>query len=796
MQRSWKSDLKLIILTMILLGLEVTWLLMHLQILSSPFKTKAVNLEQKPAGYIVKSQRELRKRGLNSLVWEDAGADETLYYYDSVLTLSQSNATLHLNEQTEVHLSENTLVTIEPQSAVNDSEIRLKFTRGDLRARNPYATTKIETQEWSLNLNQGSEVSLRQTGQNDFEVEVLKGNLEFQKDSGTQSLGQNQLLKIQDNKVAETLSIEGDLKFQGPEYQRVYSYQPEAQIPIQWKGSAEKIQILPLGKDKVLKTVSTEQNSENLALEPGKYTLRLMKDGKVSEAKEIEIWKAPNLHLLSPFPRDRVKTNENIAFIWTYLPEAREYKFVITDLRTGQVTEKRVKENTYSFNFSDESDVSWKVIGIDNDGFEMPAPYANQIFPRHEPFAAPKLKSPELRVPASRPEEETSGAPLQKKKKSENKKAAKKGAWWQAAPTSIWSLIWQAFNTEARAESKKSEADYEAVFAWEPVDGADVYTIEISDTSDFRAPKLSKVLKKTEFIWSQFPLGTYFWRVAAGSSKGRMGVFSEPAIVQLDKLPESSSNNDGVLIRKKMKLEKNREPVETKTEVILKDVPKPQFDEKVFEKDVKLVSDDQRQLKDTYVFEWSPLMTTWTLNGADQLKAKLSGSSMGSGRFQTEQLLSKEKSYMVDVFYAQYKWKPSDLTTYPFQEEQSYTDGRMQILFGNSKSGLLRGGIVQMVPYIERKEDEKIEIKTALTVGPSIIYNWTHSERFLSGHSVSMMAGSQIFGFSTQNTFRYLYYKGESSALSVGFRLQADVVFYQRSFSNGWGAGLTLGFEN
>ena len=599
------------------------------------------------------------------------------------------------------------------------------------------------------------------------------------------------------------MSIEGDLKFQGPEYQRVYSFQPEAHVPVEWKGQAEKIQILPLGKEKVLKTLNLDQSKDNLALEPGKYSLRLLKNGKVSEAKEIEVWRAPNLHLLSPFPRDRVKTNEDVAFIWTYLPEAKEYKFIITDLRTGRVTEKRVKENSVSFNFSDEADVSWQVMGIDQDGFEMPAPYANQIFPRHEPFAAPKLKSPEMRVPASKPVEETPAAPVKKKKadkKSDSAKAKKtksKGASLDPAPSSLWSLIWKTFVSSAEAaDSKKSTADYEAVFAWEAVPGADVYTIEISDTPEFRSPKVSKVVKKTEFIWSQFPLGSYFWRVAAGSSNGRMGVFSEPGIVQLTQLPEKSSNMDGVLIRKKMDPEKNRAPVVTKTEEIFKDVPKPQFDEKRFEKEVVLVSDDHRELRDTYLFQWTPMMTSWTLNGQDELKAKLSGSTTGAGHFQTEQTLSKDRSYLIDAFYAQYKWKAKDITAYPFQEDQSITDARVQVLFGNNKSGLLRGGVVQMVPYIDRKEAEAIEIKSALTVGPSVMYNWKHGERFMSGHQLSFMAGSAIFGLSTQNHFRYQFYKGESSALSIGFRLQGDVVFYQRSFSSGFGGGVSLGFEN
>ncbi|MEZ0393001.1 MAG: hypothetical protein ACAH59_12345 [Pseudobdellovibrionaceae bacterium] len=760
-----------------LLIIEVTWLLMHLQMIPNPFRTATPRMEQQPAGYVVKSQHELRKRGLNSLVWENSESNDTLYYFDSVLTLSQSSATLYLHEQTEVHLSENTLVTIEPQTMAQDSQIRLKFTRGDLRARNPYASTKIESKEWSLSLNQGSEVSLRQTGSDDFEVEVLKGNLEFQKDSKTSALAESQVLKIEDNKISETLKIEKDLKFQGPDYQRIYSFQDEAKIPLTWKGQAEKIQIVPLGEEKVVKTLEPGQSAENLDLRPGKYTLRLLKDGKVSEAKEIEVWKAPTLHLLAPFPRDRVRTQENISFIWSYMPEAREYKFVITDNRTGQIVEKRVKDNAIDFNFLDEADVQWKVIGIDADGFEIPSPYANQIFPRHEIFSAPKLLDPKLRAPASKKKPKPDSSNLRPR-------------------SSLFTWILHNLISSAEAQSKKNSADYEAVFAWEPVSGADIYTIEISDSADFRSPKLSKQVKRTEFIWSGFSLGTYYWRVAAGSSKGRMGLFSEPAKVQLEKLPETASNNDGVLIRKKPELEKKRDPVVTKTEVIFNNAPATQFDEKRFEEKTVLATDDQRQLKDTYLLSWTPVWTGWTLNGENELKAKLNGSTQGAAHFQTEQLLSQERSYFVDVFYAQYKWQATDELTYPFQEDQSYTDFKTQILFGDNRSSLLRGGVLQTLPYIERSDLEKVEIKTALAIGPSVYVTGANSERAKSGHSLAVVAGSQVFGLSTQHHWRFLFYKGDSTSLSIGVRAQGDLVFHDRSFSGGWSGGLSLGFEH
>jgi len=50
----------------------------------------------------------LRRRGTDSLVWEKSAADDVLYYYDSILTLAQSTASLKLFKDSEIRLSENT----------------------------------------------------------------------------------------------------------------------------------------------------------------------------------------------------------------------------------------------------------------------------------------------------------------------------------------------------------------------------------------------------------------------------------------------------------------------------------------------------------------------------------------------------------------------------------------------------------------------------------------------------------------------------------------------------------------
>gem|GEM_PF-2318819 len=767
---SQKSDRKLIAGTSLLLIAEVVWLLMHLQILPNSYFQNSSHDKMIPAGVIKTTQREVRRRNFNSLIWENSEPQDTVYYYDSVLTLSQSSATLLLNQQAEIHLSENTLVTIEPQEHASNDQIRLKFTRGDLRARTPGVDTKIETAQWTLNLNKGAEVSLRQTGNQDYEVEVLKGNMNFQGAGAeaSKTLSENQVLKINDNKPAETLAIESGLKFQGPERERIYSSSSSTVVPIEWQGSAEKIEIIPQGKKAEDKLVVATQFSEKLPLEPGKYTLRLVKDGKVSAAKEIEVWQTPTIQLLSPFPRDRVKTDESVVFVWSHAAEVAQYELVVKDLDTGMVSKKSSTDNFVFYTFDHDGQFEWTVQGTDQDGYAIPSSYANQIYSLKNPLAAPKLKNPQLRKPATK----------------------QNGASYAVPTSKIQTWIKLLFS---EAQAKQPKEAYEAVFDWETVEGADQYVIEISDTPDFQKPRLSQTVKKTEFVWSNFPLGTYYWRVAGGTHRGRLGVFSEPAKVSLLQVNESPSSNDGVIVRKKVELEKMRAKVDTSDKEIINNAPKPIFDETRFEKKTELISQESRDLKDTYLFGWTPSYTSWNLQN-DTVKGKYSGSSVGSLLFQTEQTLSPEKSYFLNFSYDQAKWQAADKAKYPFQNDVNYTKAEADVWFGDNKSGWLRGGTVATIPVIERDGNESAKIDNTLAVGVSGYHLWGE-DRWKNGTSLSALLGSGIFAFSNQNQFKYDFYRGESTRIFIGAEIGATAYFHGKDFNFGWSSGLMFGFE-
>jgi hypothetical protein len=779
----------LILGTSLLLVLEVVWLLMHLQILPNRFFQGTSQGQMIPAGHIKTTQREVRRRNFNSLIWETSEPDDTLYYYDSVLTLSQSSATLSLNQQAEIHLSENTLVTIEPQEHASNDQIRLKFTRGDLRARTPGVDTKIETASWTLNLNKGAEVSLRQTGSQDYEVEVLKGKLNFQNAAADQSrtLKENEVLKINDNKLAGTVAIENDLKFAGPERERIYSNETQTVVPLQWQGSAQKIEIIPQGQNAQTHLIEPTQFSEKLPLADGKYTLRLSKDGKVSAAKEIEVWQAPTIQLLSPFPRDRVKTNESVVFVWSHVPEVATYELVVKNLETGKISKKTSTDNFVFYTFDQEGEFQWTVQGIDQDGYAIPPTYSNDIYSLKNPLAAPKLKSPQLRVPASHHH----GALLEHRTPE---RYGVPGMWWRLL---VGDEAFAKSKHRRPANADTAESGYEAVFDWEPVEGADQYVIEISDTADFRTPRVSQTVKKTEFIWSDFPLGTYYWRVAAGTHRGRLGVFSEPAKVSLAQIPDSDSpsSSDGVVIRKKIEkeIDKDRAKVDTSDQEILKNVPAPIFDESRFAKKTEIVSEEARQLKDTYVYGWTPNSAGWDLQNND-LKGKYSGTSLGSFLFQTEQKLSPEKSYFLNFNYEQAKWQAGDAEQMPFQKDVNYTRAEADVWFGDNQSGWLRGGTVATVPVIKRAGNESATLDNQLAAGVSGYHLWGQ-DRWKNGTGLSALIGSGIFVFSNQNQFKYEFYRGDFTKLFVGADANLTAYFHGSDFNFGWSAGLMFGFE-
>lgn len=694
-----------VIFILLLLGAETVWLLANLRVIDLPFLTRSrQQSNQREAGYVVKARQDLKRRSAGSLIWESSRERDTLYYRDSILTLSQSSATLYLNDQTELHLSENTLVSLEEPTDRSSSEIRIRFARGDLRARNPLAATELKEDGWSVTLDKGSDVTIhKDDGQ--VELEIHDGQVMLNNKEGLEVLGENEIVKISEDAEIRKLKHSLGLRWTNEKPVRQYTLAENSTIPLRWQGQAQEILVQRQGQEEQVLPVGEDLQSMDLALPPGNYRLRLRDGQGVSEVLAIEIWQAPKILLRHPLPRDRLKTHQRHEFIWSQVPEVEEYqlKLFSADGSFEKVFKKKV--NFEGVELDQELDLLWEVQGVDRDGYPIPSFYRNEVYFRHNPLEAPKLRSPMLRKPA------------QEKKRRE-------GAFW-------W---FRALVGEAHAAAKQDAGDYEALFEWEPVIGADQYIIEISEKPDFRETVVMKTVKESQFLWRNVKLAKYYWRVAAGHSKGRMGVFSAPAEVNLADLPVGRES-EGVTLKRMAEAPPKRKKIVT--EIIPVEPPKPETP--------PAPTVPPRVLKKRVGLAWAPGYRVANLKGTEESNLRLNGHQLLAGRLEYEWPETEWKYNLLTVAPTIHSWKPTSADEYPFQEKINVMDTWVHWEWGRADRSTRWGLSLHQGFSGAREAWESVEAKPEFLAGFRVSYlRLDDNEMWPVVSGVSLVTSGQV----------------------------------------------------
>lgn len=670
------SDRKWIALILLLLIAEVIWLFADLRWIQLPsFMKKLSGSDTKQAGHVLSSKNDLKRRGVNSLIWEKAEENETLFYYDSVLTLSQSSAKLYLKDQTELQLSENTLVTLEEPEDKTKSEIRLRFSKGDFKARNPSAKTTISGDQWYMNLEKGSEVQLRKD-QNSYEFEVLSGQATLQTPEGTQTLNDTSIVRFGTDQKIDKIEKNQNLQWLEKKPVRIYVLDEQAEVPLQWTGQATKINVSRSGEEENVTAVAPDQDSATLNLKPGSYTLRLGDANGLSSGRNIEVWKAPQIILKKPLPRDRLKVGEDYEFVWTADDGVKEYQVQLQG--SGSVRSESSKQNFKILRFDKEEDLEWKVEARDDEGFLIPTRHQNRIFLREEPLQAPKLKSPKLQLP------ETSG----------------RFNWLKL-------LVFEA----VAAEKKKTGR--EIMFEWEAVAGANSYTIEISSDPGFRKPELIESVTSTDFIWKNYdPKKKFFWRVAAAGSSGKMGLFSEPAEVQPNYVtktvgvapPPTPPPTAKALLKPEVIQEKPASPAPVEN-------PEPPAT-------AAIAAIDLPKVPSGWGIAWAPSYKFLNLAGEANTKIRLSGGVPLGARFELQSgLFNNLHVYKLSLWGASQQWKPSPPSEFLVQESLNIPEAWLLISRENYTTNHSIGISLHQTLTPERKSEQAISYKPLLIPG-------------------------------------------------------------------------------
>jgi hypothetical protein len=765
-----RSDRPLILVLSMLVISQGLWLAHHLGWLSS--SAERFSEERVWAGRVLKADKDVKLRKPTSLIWTSAAEGDALYYFDSVLTLSQSTARLYLHEKTEVLLSENTLITIEPLSTADYGTIRLKFNRGDLRARNPFQTARIETESLTLDLKTGSEIALNGSADKEFEVEVLSGEAKLTKDSEELALQTNEVVRFNNEVLTERKKLDRELQWKVQAPTRIYAHEDEIKIPLQWNGRAQKLRITNSQGESEIQQIA-DSNQVELTLPLGKTQFRLETEIAVSSALEVEVWKAPKIHLLAPYPRDRLNPLNSVQFEWTENQAVAKYKIRILNPDTKQEWTEIISSPEFQHQFTGDGDYLWSVEGIDRDGFKIPAAYDQSLYLREEALEAPTLKSPRLRAPSAAP------------------KNPKPEPAVDPTPENLDGVFW-FFLREAFGQRVSANVDvFEAIFEWDPVKDADHYILEISRDPQFRELIVSEKLNRTLYSWAQFQLGTYYWRVAAGSRSGKLGRFSESQRVDLQTLPVEENIQSGIIVRKKKETPPPRAVVDTSDDRVLTDLPKKTFDETRFEKDLPIPFSEYREQLGRYLVEIGQVQSQYKLESADSLSLTADSESQAYFRYIMEQHWKGDRSYVVDLYYSPQKWV-ADKQKYPFQDEATWTEYSLQILTGSRKDRWSFGFHLSSWPEVQRKDFEQVDIKEQTSVGLGLLWMSPENQPWMRTHQASLSVVSTGFKVQSQNTVAYRFWKG----LSLGIRLQGAVFFQNQETSSQVSGGALLSWDH
>lgn len=696
-----------------LLIFQILFLLNNLGIIHLYENSSSSNFGNKQViGKLVQKTSSVKRKGIDSIIWEDSDTHDPLYKLDSVLTLDHSTANLSLQGDVNLTIYENTLVVLEPLDETDDA-LRVRFHRGQMRSRNQQ-NYLISTGVWSFSAAKGSELSLRSLLNDRLELEVSEGavNLIHKQTGEQRAVLEGKTFILDQHGLEEEREHEASLQIKNTP-SRIYSHFFPVAVPVEFSGEATALHVLH--PDKHEESFPVAGSRTLLGLNAGTYNLSLTAgDQRFSQNHILEIIPAPKLRYLSPLPRDRVEFGADRMFSWFALPGVESY-----ELRMVSNNETlKTKSSISHLNFKAEKagKFHWSVFAYDRQGYEIPPYYSLPIYFVPKPLAAPKLnspmKAPEIRQPASDQKKEGASLPVR-------------------LFNQFASLILPAAWAEPVARPQA------IVFTWQAVNGADHYVVEISSKADFLKPEVIANVPKTEFKWLDYQKQIYYWRVAGGAADGRMGLFSEVQSFDVSKLGSEVGSIPYFQAAEVKPPPKNEKPVEIEKKQ--EEAPKP----------APTAVDEKKVAKKT---------TTRLSIGGSYWFVNQKSSEVDSIEFQGVALpsLSVLKTWNVgskvlttELNYHSLQWQPKDEDAWPYQEE--FTATALDLNLHVSGWGI----ILSQLPVMERKALESIEPKTKTVYGLS--YNWENamSQKWDWASSVSLSTGESLLRPQWTNAFQY-----------------------------------------
>jgi hypothetical protein len=294
-------------------------------------------------GTITYKRKTAERKYAGQVIWEGVDRDVPLYNYDAIRTSDQSEATLRLNDGTEIKLNENSMILL----SLNKNQFDIQFNQGSIIANRGGAAGDLK----KLNIKSGttniaidrSNVKLSQNKAGDLNLSVAKGSADISTGKGAEKLGTDQALVVaKDSGDVSKFDLAVSLVSPAADS---YHLTPSEKKRVDFSWLAVKgghAVFFELSKDEsftnIIQKKEVTGNTLSNELAKGIYYWRIRAVQKITNKEEFSesrrftvLWDEP-ISLISPADKETVAYRSALPIInfkWTKSEIALSYKLVL-----------------------------------------------------------------------------------------------------------------------------------------------------------------------------------------------------------------------------------------------------------------------------------------------------------------------------------------------------------------------------------------------------------------------------------------------------------------------------------
>ncbi|MCB0351808.1 MAG: hypothetical protein KDD38_11535, partial [Bdellovibrionales bacterium] len=265
----------------------------------------------------------------------------------------------------------------------------------------------------------------------------------------------------------------------------------------------------------------------------------------------------------------------------------------------------------------------------------------------------------------------------------------------------------------------------------------------------------------------------YYWRVAAGSNSGRMGLFSEMATLDLTNVDSRESGEIAPGVKLVTPKEVQIKPL---TKIPEEAIAAAKLAESELTESKQKSQDDKAaraEQPSTWAFSTDLNLHYLNYSLDKNFSATLSGFANFS--FGADATLTKgnKDKYIFTAGLTQAEWKPEEPSTLPYQEELSTTAYALRALYEQADSEISYGLHVESQPLLHRVGLEQLQKTDILMYGGALGYNTAVADDITFRSVGSLLTGSSVSAVMGHNSIHYHFgSKGWSPYLGGDFNFK------------------------